>query len=78
MDIIHPSELERAYREVLPELDGKQLTQLALQHVDDMQLRNALVTLIAVKSGQTREQVFGALADLYALKLIFGNTTPQG
>jgi hypothetical protein len=71
------TERERAYREVLPELDGAQLTQLALHHVDDAPLRNVLVTLIALQSGQTREQVFNALADLYALRLIFG-LSPQG
>lgn len=70
------TERERAYREVLPELDGRELSLLALQHADDAQLRNALVTLIALKSAQTREQVFNALADLYALRLIFDGPEP--
>jgi hypothetical protein len=72
MDVNQQTERERIYREVLPELDGRQLTQLLLKHADDARLRNALVTLIALRSGQTREQIFNALAELYALKLILG------
>lgn len=73
-----PTDTERAYREVLPELDGQALTELLMKHAEDPQLRNALVTLIAELSGQTRTQVFNALADLYALRLILRSATPQG
>lgn len=75
---LEPTERERAYRQVLPELDGHALTELLLEHADDARLRNALVTLIALQSGQTRAQVFNAVADLYALRLILGSAPPQG
>jgi hypothetical protein len=79
MDIIQiiPDDSERTYREVLPEMDGRELTALAYLHRNDPRLRNALVTLIALQSGQTREQVFNALADLYALRQIYQSASAQ-
>lgn len=59
-------------------MNGRELTELLYQYRDEPPLRNALVSLIALQSGQTREQVFNALADLYALRLILKSATPQG
>lgn len=76
MDPRQPNEFECTYREVLLPMNGRELTELLYQYRDEPPLRNALVSLIALQSGQTREQVFNALADLYALRCIFGKCHP--